>query len=541
MLWLMMLPFPVFSENAENAPSSTTDPGEIPALDHYYRWLKMGKSAIPELKEALHSADWRMRSHAALAMGQTGDASLTSLLMERLMSDPQQAVKNCAVVALGDLKATSAVPVLMNLLQGQAPSDFIPPLPRQRVVAQALGNIGDARALSPLFHLLLETPNEQLRIELAKALIRIQDPTISRWLQQPPANPERFPYVQAAQIVSELPVEGAEAFLLKLLKDRRLNVKNAAIIGLGKIRSQKSVPALLGLLKTGDARLLSNLTQSLTDINAASAVDPLCSLLDHPNADVAQAAASVLGGMTDTRIPQKVQDALTANHQANGPAAVVLGRKQWKNALPLLRERAKNEREPGQDQLCEALGWLEDRESIPLLMEVVGRESRRGSVSAIWALGHLKAKTAIPKLLAIIKLQDRTLTGPAVMALGEIGDPATVKPIINLFYESGFQYQLQIALALAQIGGPEAAEILKTNMESDEPKRWKMAGTMLMKSRDKSLIPYAVSLLRHPEPTVQRQALAALKNMTGLSYDAIEDWEAWAAKNSSLKLEKAKQ
>jgi HEAT repeat protein len=177
--------------------------------------------------------------------------------------------------------------------------------------------------------------------------------------------------------------------------------------------------------------------------------------------------------------------------------------------------------------MAEALGWLDDRESVPLLMEVAARKNKQGSAGAIWSLGYLKAEEAIPLMVNILKKQDRQLTAPAIFALGEIGNPSTVKPLINLYYESGFQYQMQIALSLAQIGGPEVAEILKTNMESGNPKREKMAGYMLLKSRDPSLIPYAITLLDHPNESIRRYALGGLKNITGKHFETKTEWVAW--------------
>ena len=124
------------------------------------------------------------------------------------------------------------------------------------------------------------------------------------------------------------------------------------------------------------------------------------------------------------------------------------------------------------------------------------------------------------------------LTGPAVFALGEIGKPSTVKPIIDLYYESGFQYQMQVSLALAQIGGPEVAEILKTNMESGHPKRQQMAGYMLLKSRDVSLVPYAIPLLYNQDESIRRYALGGLKNITGQNFETTPEWDRWYRKQN---------
>ncbi len=525
-LWIVFIHLfipPAFSQQPES-PQSQSSPSII---EQYYHWIEMGETAIPELKEAIKSDNWRIRTHALLAMGKTKDPALTSLVLDRLNNDPNTAVKNCAVMALGDLQETSAVPILLDLLARNTQPAKGKKHPQQRLIVQSLGKIGDSRAIKPLFNLLILTKNKQIRGEIAEALIAINDPAVSSLILAHQSDPGRLPYIQAAQISGALPIDGTENFLISLVNQKQLPVKNAAVIALGNIRSEKSVPVLLSLFETEDRHLQKNISNALISIDTPSATIPVCELLGSPDRETAMASAIILTRMTDKNIGPQVYDRFESNHQLNAPAAIVLGQRKYEKAIPELRARLKNNQESGQDEMAEALGWLDDRESISLLMGIATRKNKQGSVGAIWSLGHLKADEAIPLMLNILKKQDRKLTAPAVFALGEIGNPSTVKPLINLYYESGFQYQMQIALALAQIGGPEVAEILKTNMGSGNPKRQKMAGYMLLKSRDPSLVPYAITLLNHSNETIRRYALGGLKNISGQDFDTIEQWETW--------------
>ena len=528
-LWIISIHLfvaPVFAQTGNSNPSPTA----VPIIEQYYQWIEMGEAAIPELKKAIKNDNWRMRTHALLAMGKTGDQSLTPLVLDRLHNDPNPAVKNCAVMALGDLNETSAVPVLIELLTTDTTAKK-KARPQQRLIVQSLGKIGSSRAIAPLFDLLLTTNTDQLRVEIADALIAINDPAISKLILANTSDTKsetgRFPYVQAAQIFGTLPVDGVEDFLINLIKDKPLPIKNAAIISIGSIKSEKSIPYLLPLLETDNTHLQTNVSKALVRIDSSTAVIPLCNLLSSHDQNTAMASARILTRLTDETISQKVYERFKKDHTINPPAAVVLGQKKYEKAISLLRSRLQDTQETGQDEMAEALGWLEDKKSIPLLMDIAARKTRQGSVGAIWSLGHMKASEAIPLMLRIIKKQDRQLTAPAVFALGEIGEPSTVKPLINLYYESGFLFQMQIALALSQIGGPEVAEILKTNMESGNLKRQKMAGYMLLKSRDPLLMPYAITLLTHPDESIRRYALGGLKNITGQNFDTAAQWRAW--------------
>jgi len=521
---------PAFSQNAQTVQASP----DTSITQTYFLWLEMGKSAIPELKKAIKSENWRMQTHALLAMGQTGDQTLTPLVLDCLINDPNPAVKNCAVMALGDLKEESAVPMLINLLLRDSKITRIKPLPQQRFIVQALGKIGDSRAVQPLFDLLLAVKNEQLKIKITDALIAIEDPLVSRLILQNQTRAWQFSYVHAAKILGVLPVDGTEDFLIGLMNKQRFPVKNAAVIALGKIKSRKSVPILLPLLQTDNLHFQKNIADTLIVIDDPFAVNPLCDLLGHKalkaGPDIAMTSARILSRMTDAGIAPEVYRRFKQDHGLNAPAAYILGQKKFVQAKSVIRTRLKNSKESGQNEMAVALGWMEDRESIPLLIHVAKRENKRGSVGAIWSLGHLKAAEAISLLRTILKKQDRELTAPAIFALGEIGGPSAVKSLIDLYYESGFQYQMQISLALSAIGGPEVFEFIKTNMDSGHPKRQKMAGSMLLKSTDESLIPYAISLLNHPNESIRKYAQGGLKNITQKDFKTISEWNAWYKK-----------
>jgi len=115
-LWIILIHLFISTVLAQ-AGNTNTAPAATPIIEQYYQWVELGKSAVPELKEAIKNNNWRVRTHALLAMGKTGDQSLTPLILDRLENDANSAVKNCAVTALGDLKATSAVPPLLGLLE----------------------------------------------------------------------------------------------------------------------------------------------------------------------------------------------------------------------------------------------------------------------------------------------------------------------------------------------------------------------------------------------------------------------------------------
>jgi len=508
----------------EQAPAVSSK-AAVSELDLYYQWLDMGEAAVPQVKKALESPNWRMRTHALLAVGKLGRREMIPRIIDILETDDHPAVKNCAVTALGDLTAAAAVPGLIALLK-ETPSPR-KPIPDKRVIIQSLGKIGDARAAAPLYAMLKTAP-EAMRGDIAAALVMIGDQTVSEWILAEKKPGAAYPFLQAAMILGELPVEKADDFVMPLLGDHRPQVQNAAAIALGKMRSEKSVPALIKQFNMADGQLRDNIAAALIAIDAPAAIRPLCDLLGHADSETAMTAARILSAMTVAGIDKKVFEMFQADAAVNAPAAYILGRKDYDGALPVLRDRLARETGPGQEQMAEALGLLNDAASVPLLLNVAARKSANGSAGAIWALGRMKVETAVPVLLDLLRKKDRRLMFPLIAALGDIGDPAAVKPLMNLYYGSNLQYQHQIALALARIGGPDVAAFIKDNMESGNDKRRRMAGFMLLKSTDAGLVPYAVSLLDDPDESIRKYAMGGLKNITGLDYESVAEWKAWA-------------
>ena len=508
--------------------------GQDSILSRYYQWLDQGEAALDDIMAAIQSDNWRMRTHGLLAIGQVGGQKHIPLVMERLVKDDNRAVKNCAVTALGDLKAKAAVPDLLEFLAPASGSVSRPVQPQKRVVVKALGKIGDPRAVEPLCRMLLAYPNQQMRSEIRDALIAIGDPSVSRLLLKAATEKKPFPYAAAAEVIGELPVQGAEPFLLKLLDHERRTVKNAAAVALASTGTEKSVPSLLETFRTAPSHLQKNIADALVAIDSEKAVKPFCQMLSSPEQKTAMTAAAVLSRMTAGDIADRVFARFQDNHSINAPAAYVLGRKAYAPAAATLKNRLKQMDKDGHDEMAEALGRIGARDAVPLLIRVAQRENEKGAAGAIWSLGRLEAENAVPVLLSLLGERSRRLTAPLIYALGEIGDPKATKPLIELFYETGLRYQLQIGLALANIGGPRVKEFINANIESGNPKRLRMAGYMLMKSRDKSLIPLALKLLAHDSEDLQRYAIGALKNITGLDYDTASRWRTWAEKNKYL-------
>ncbi len=487
----------------------------------YYRWLEEREAAIPDLKNALKHEHWRMRTHALLAMGKTGDKRLIPIILETLKNDAQISVRNCAVIALAELEAKSAIPYLLTLLEAASKEKRV----AQKPLIEAFGKIKDPRAAKPLYELLF-SKRESLRRTVTNSLIAIQDPSVSRLLLKNLSKVKKHRLEKnAAEILGELPVSGAEEYLLSLPEHPDRISRIAGITALGKIRSQRASPLLLKSLETGEKEMLKHISEALIRIDSPDAVEPLCALLTKKIPLIAMTSADILSKLSAESIPERVYARFESDPSINELATYVLGRKKYEKALPLIRKRLKDPGQSGQDEMARALGWMGDRESVPLLISIAERKSRHGSAGAIWSLGQIKAREAVPVLLKLLDQRDPQLTPRIISALGNIRDRGTAGPLIRLYYETGRGYSLLIADALGNIGGPEVIEFVKDNIDSDDKDRKRAGGHALSQMRDKAFVPYFITLLDHKDRLIREYAMRALRKSTGLKYHTIDEWK----------------
>ncbi|MDM8518162.1 HEAT repeat domain-containing protein [Desulfobacterales bacterium HSG16] len=511
--------------SAQNEPSAPD-----PVTRQYHQWLEQKATAIPDLKKALEHKNWRMRTHALIAMGKTGDKTLIPLIMNQLKTDPNISVRNCAVIALTDLAAAStALPYFLVLLDnGDITKDKAV---SQKLLIESLGKLKDPRAVIPLYEHFF-AKNRIISLKVVNALISIGDPSISHLILKEHEKIEKHELSRhAARILGELPVSGAEKYLIQLFKGKNMVNKTAAAIALGQIRSTEAASLFIKTIKACDKKLLKTVSNALVKIDSPDAVPPLCLLLTDKNPLVAMTSADILSRMSVPTIPKTVFKIFKTNDSSNAPTAYILGRKKYTEALPLMKKRLIDINQTGQDEMAQASGWMEDRASIPLLIKIAQRNEKQGSSGAIWSLGRLKATEAVPVLIKLLDKRDKYLMSRIISAMGNISDKKFIQPLTHLYYETGHQYSLIIGNALGNIGGSEVIEFIKDNIDSDDAERRKVAGSVLARINDRRFIPYFITLIDHKDRMVKRYAVQALQKSTGQKFRTAKKWNEWLQAN----------
>jgi HEAT repeat protein len=311
-------------------------------------------------------------------------------------------VRRKAAEALGQVGDARAVGPLMAALQDS--KAYV-----RKAAAGALGQIGDARAVEPLVAALNDR-DRNVRSVAGHALDKMG------W--QPGQDEEGGAYWVVKGAWDKCIEMGAPAVapLIAVLKDSDSDVRKAGAWALGKIGDARAAEPLIAALKDRNKDVRKAATKALGQIGDARGVEPLVAALKDTDLYVRYGAADALGQIGDARAVEPLIAALKDSDA------------RW--------------------AVAEALGHIGDARAIEPLIAAL----KNGSSSAGEALGRIGDARAVAPLIAALKDGDWHVRGAAAEALGKIGDARAVKPLIPAL-KDGELYVLRAAAdALDKMG-----------------------------------------------------------------------------------------
>jgi len=428
----------------------------------------------------------------------------------RMLSSPQYSRQQRvdAVRALGESGGAHAVERLLDLVLPYEPEFGESRRGEVCAAAQALGKLGDLRAVKPL-------------IETLAAVNCL----------------EGWPYVaaEAAKALGRLGSPRAIEPLIKALHSHHGFVRSAVARALGRlgepvwqqlVRGDDGDFARLG--ESGDARAVEPLThvlgykesiagceirrdpaerrgaaEALGKLGDARAIEPLVEALGHPEADVGCAAVDALVG-------------LCADTRAIEPVIKALGRWGWYCRLCAV----------------EVLGKLGDLRTVEPLVHALGdggTEVRRAAALALGKLGDARAVEPLIKALGDAEGSVRRVAAEALAALGQpvwqelvtgeaediarlgaSGGPRAVEALIKALGCCHEDARRAAAEALGKLGDPRAVEPLIKALGYCHPGVQSAAADALASLGDARAVEPLIKALGDAEGNVRRVAAAAL-------------------------------
>ena len=421
--------------------------------------LTIGLPALPVLIGALSDTSPPVRAAAAEMIGEIGEPSASGYLLP-LLADGDGSVRAMAAKSLGKLRSTDATPSLITCLLDMkagvkkeavtalgrigrpavddliatltGPSDEI-----RRGAAEALGEIGDQRAIPHLVNL-LGSDNAGVRAAAIEALKRF-DVAVIRPLEEILATGSREEKLAALLILADI---GENA---RYLIERALNDPDTIIVEKAE-----------NLLGRGDIETVDDRgrTQPSTqsDTGISEDITPLIQELLSGNKEAQIRSAQELVFKGATAVPPLIEILLKGNREQRATAAEILAEIRGpavRELLTLLKGGSRDTK----ITVALLLGKIGDPIAIEPLMEMLTSQDYHIRKAAAESLGFSMDPRAVPALTSLLSDDDPDVQIATIRAIGYIGDPEAIAQLIQKLSDEDFSVRSASAEALAAMEG----------------------------------------------------------------------------------------
>ena len=302
--------------------------------------------------------------------------------------------------------------------------------------ADALGAIGNARAVEPLIEALGENTN--VCFVAARALgeigdVRAVEPLIKALGDEDSYS--RYPALydrvrrDAVDALGKIGDEQAVEPLIKALGDH--DIRQNAIVALGDIGDARAIEALVKLLSEESHRWAWRTrryaVEALGKIGDSRTVEPLIKALGDKHGKIRTAATEALGEIGDSRAVEPITKALEdGSMEVRYCAAEALGKIGDARAVEPLIESFEDEDAFGgyaRINAMEALGKIGDTRAVQPLIGVLSDGTWRAHVrkSAAGALGEIGDERAVEPLIGVLSDENEDVRNAAKKALKKLG------------------------------------------------------------------------------------------------------------------------
>jgi HEAT repeat protein len=441
----------------EDAPFDGTLPGFCAGM---FRAVAAVRGPAP-LAAALGHAQFPIRLGALRALIWEGDASTVDALVPLLRAN-SDLVRMAAAQALGAIGDGRALPALLDVLDdGDADT-------RDRLFRESHPSI--LQQLIDVDYGLYPSVDRTERSEGAEALEGLSDVTprhavlwaayqvnapdkrerLVRALRDPGSVMRR---VSAANLLGALEDRQAVEPLMAALQDRWFLVRAAAATALGRIGDERALPALSAAAGNGNAFEKSCVTTAMDRIGRGRWEAYLRAegvpVEEHSNQPLP--AAVVLRALADADPLIRAAAVPAAKaHLATDPAVRAA-------LIRCARDSARSVRAAAVFELT----FLDDDALADTMLAALRDDDEEVRVHAARYFEGKPDRRATPGLVAMLSSADDGIREAAVQALGRAGDPAAVEPLMNLANDYHSLVQEAVVAALDEIGDPRARPALE--------------------------------------------------------------------------------
>ncbi|MCB2209826.1 HEAT repeat domain-containing protein [bacterium] len=330
--------------------------------------------------------------------------------------------------------------------------------------AKALGEIGDSKAVKPLFEILGGgNYNTTFDGVVKSALKNI-------------CGPAYFDQLIAA------------------LSDENSGVRKAAAEALGDLGDTRAVLPLVAALSDNNSDVRREAVEALRELGDSKAVQPIIATLADENDGVREAAIEALGAFGDSRAVEPLVAALKeegflwkpivralcgiGDPRAAEPLIKSLNVQDYelrnliieylidvKAVMPLI-DGLKIEDESIHHAIAEALGQIGDARAVEPLFTVLGE--KYNDVAARIALTNICGSKYVDKLIAALSHEDPEVRKNVAVELGIFNEAKAVEPLITSLSDKNLEVRKVVVESLGALSDDRAIEPLKAMLNDGD-------------------------------------------------------------------------
>ena len=411
--------------------------------------LSMAQAAAGAMVEFLSDLELEVRAEAADSLGRLGKPAARPLIDDALNSPDKDVRSNAAkaLVAIGE----PAVPEMIEAVKTGKPTQKVG-------AANALGELATTRAIPALIGA-LAAKEQEVRLTCRDSLVTLGSDAVEPLIAAL-TNKVAFTRRHAAEALGELGDARAAGPLLALIGDDHRQVRMAAMYAVGKVKDPIATEPLMKELSHDDREFREAAAVSLGQIADERAVPLLIASLDDPVEAVREQAAAALGRIDpkDDKSLGDIERVTTSNDPGARQAAVfALGQIADPGSVPVLDECLDPKIETNvkvRRRAATALGRIDDPLSIPSLIAAFGDSDWRVNYTAQAALAAI-GQPAVPALMAVLEGDDVLRSRYARKALVAMAEPP-VEALADLSKSENPNLRIAAALGLSEIKAPGA-------------------------------------------------------------------------------------
>ena len=397
-------------------------------------------------------------SAAIQALGLLKSGAGVEPLIDELANEELQ---DNALAALVEMRGVAVPPMIDALKNG---TDEI------RVkVADALGQIGDRRAIVPLIEALDSDPYKEVKATAAVGLgnMRARGENNTAVIALTNAlSYDDTTATQAAEALGKINVSTEDAvqklIIMAMDKQMRETVRIAAIEALWQLKPEQATQSMLLLMFSNETSpvIRSNAVKVLSRIQATESIPVLIWVLSTQFDEISDFQRHM-------KREYKTLDALRTQ--------VDSFQIQWTVDYPRTNYRTWGELKPipslVRSEVARALGIIKGDTVIEPLVRAL-EDDGRATVrqSAAWALGEVKGDATIdPLVTALKKDKQGAVRQEAAIALGKIKGQKVVDPLLDVLRSDKYEttrFQAAVALREIQAGDKGLVDIVKKGLGS---------------------------------------------------------------------------